>query len=86
MRFILKNHYKNLFKKVFQKVALHCEERNTLVDAVDEFLSQIVVIPPAKCSTEARWTRDEGADESVRKNQNLKFFLLFSKHFRQFDM
>jgi len=45
------------------------------VDAVDEFLSQIVVIPPAKCSTEARWTRDEGADESVRE-KILKFFLL----------
>jgi len=45
------------------------------VDAVDEFLSQIVVIPPAKCSTEARWTRDEGADESVRENK-FHFFSL----------
>uniref|UniRef100_A0A915M2B9 Anion exchange protein n=2 Tax=Meloidogyne incognita group TaxID=654580 RepID=A0A915M2B9_MELJA len=62
-----------LSDEVFQKVALHCEERNTLVDAVDEFLSQIVVIPPAKCSTEARWTRDEGADESAVRHVGMLY-------------
>uniref|UniRef100_A0A915LNQ7 Anion exchange protein n=1 Tax=Meloidogyne javanica TaxID=6303 RepID=A0A915LNQ7_MELJA len=62
-----------LSDEVFQKVALHCDERNTLVDAVDEFLSQIVVIPPAKCSTEARWTRDEGADESAVRHVGMLY-------------
>jgi hypothetical protein len=62
-----------LSDEVFQKVALHCEERHTLVDAVDEFLSQIVVIPPAKCSTEARWTRDEGADESAVRHVGMLY-------------
>ncbi|CAK5057831.1 unnamed protein product [Meloidogyne enterolobii] len=62
-----------LSDEVFQKVALHCEERNTLVDAIDEFLSQIVVIPPAKCSTEARWTRDEGADESAVRHVGMLY-------------
>ncbi|KAL7073970.1 hypothetical protein ACQ4LE_006611 [Meloidogyne hapla] len=62
-----------LSDEVFQKVALHCEERNTLVDAVDEFLSQIVVIPPAKCSTEARWTRDESADESAVRHVGMLY-------------
>jgi hypothetical protein len=44
-------------------VALHCEERHTLADALDEFMSQIVAIPPGKCSAEARWTPDEEESE-----------------------
>ena len=30
---------------------MHSHERHTLTDAVDEFLSQIVVIPPGKAQT-----------------------------------
>jgi hypothetical protein len=29
---------------------------------MDEFLSQIVVIPPGKCSTEARWTPEDDGE------------------------
>lgn len=51
--------------QIFQSVALHCLERHTLVDAVDEFISQIVAIPPGNCSTDARWTPDQNDGETV---------------------
>ncbi|KAL3077924.1 hypothetical protein niasHS_013453 [Heterodera schachtii] len=52
-----------LSDEIFQSVAFHCLERHTLSDAVDEFLSQIVLIPPGNCSLETRWKpadRDAG--------------------------
>ncbi|VDM56956.1 unnamed protein product [Angiostrongylus costaricensis] len=36
--------------EIFRKVALHCVEPYTLADATDEFLSQIVAVPPGICS------------------------------------
>ncbi|VDP44643.1 unnamed protein product [Heligmosomoides polygyrus] len=41
--------------EIFRKVALHTLEPYTLADAADEFISQIVAVPPGKCSVETRW-------------------------------
>ncbi|ETN71764.1 anion exchange protein, partial [Necator americanus] len=44
-----------LSDEIFRKVALHTLEPYTIVDATDEFLSQIVAVPPGICSTDTRW-------------------------------
>ncbi|VDN21881.1 unnamed protein product [Cylicostephanus goldi] len=44
-----------LSDEIFRKVALHTLEPFTIADAADEFISQIVAVPPGVCSTETRW-------------------------------
>lgn len=49
--------------EVFKKVAFYTRNKYTVADAIEEFLTQIVAIPPGKCSTETRWEPHE--DNSV---------------------
>ncbi|GMR31661.1 hypothetical protein PMAYCL1PPCAC_01856 [Pristionchus mayeri] len=40
---------------IYRQVALHCTDVYTLADGIEEFVSQMVVIPPGKCEISTRW-------------------------------
>ncbi|CAJ0953416.1 unnamed protein product, partial [Mesorhabditis belari] len=52
--------------EVFRKVAQFTQEPYTLGDAIEEFMSNIVVVPPGKCTTETRWEPREATVEENR--------------------
>ncbi|XGW30502.1 hypothetical protein V3C99_009459 [Haemonchus contortus] len=52
--------------EIFRKVALHTQEQHTLADAADEFISQIVAVPPGKCSADTRWEPRETESKQTR--------------------
>ncbi|VDL74183.1 unnamed protein product [Nippostrongylus brasiliensis] len=52
--------------QIFRKVALHTQEPYTLADSADEFISQVVAVPPGKCSTETRWEPRETEANQTR--------------------
>uniref|UniRef100_A0AC35FWP3 Anion exchange protein n=1 Tax=Panagrolaimus sp. PS1159 TaxID=55785 RepID=A0AC35FWP3_9BILA len=53
--------------EVFKKVAFHTRTKHTIADAIEEFLTQIVAIPPGKCSTDTRWEPHEDNEVAARK-------------------
>ncbi|CAJ0562233.1 unnamed protein product, partial [Mesorhabditis spiculigera] len=55
-----------LSDEVFRRVAEHTQEPYTMADAIEEFMSNMVVIPPGKCTTETRWEPKDGGTEEVR--------------------
>ncbi|CAJ0602477.1 unnamed protein product [Cylicocyclus nassatus] len=55
-----------LSDEIFRKVALHTLEPFTIADAADEFISQIVAVPPGVCSTETRWEPRETETKQTR--------------------
>ncbi|EYB97973.1 hypothetical protein Y032_0135g1923 [Ancylostoma ceylanicum] len=55
-----------LSDEIFRKVALHTLEPHTIADATDEFISQIVAVPPGICSTQSRWEPRETETKQTR--------------------
>ncbi|WKY03915.1 hypothetical protein Q1695_005133 [Nippostrongylus brasiliensis] len=55
-----------LADEIFRKVALHTQEPYTLADSADEFISQVVAVPPGKCSAETRWEPRETEANQTR--------------------
>uniref|UniRef100_A0A0N5AHG9 Anion exchange protein n=1 Tax=Syphacia muris TaxID=451379 RepID=A0A0N5AHG9_9BILA len=52
--------------EIFRKIAVCSFEPFTIADAVDEFFTQIVAVPPGNCSTESRWEPHENSGQEVR--------------------
>ncbi|KAH7698045.1 anion exchange protein, partial [Aphelenchoides avenae] len=49
--------------EIFQKVAYNSMDKHTIADGIEEFLTQIVAIPPGKCTTDTRWEpKEEGVE------------------------
>ncbi|GMT05118.1 hypothetical protein PENTCL1PPCAC_27292, partial [Pristionchus entomophagus] len=44
-----------LADEIYRQVALHCNDAYTLADGIEEFVSQMIVIPPGKCEISTRW-------------------------------
>ncbi|GMT31415.1 hypothetical protein PFISCL1PPCAC_22712, partial [Pristionchus fissidentatus] len=44
-----------LADEIYRQVALHCTDPFTLAEGIEEFVSQMVVIPPGKCEISTRW-------------------------------
>ncbi|VIO88821.1 Uncharacterized protein BM_BM9545 [Brugia malayi] len=55
-----------LSDEIFRKVALCSLEPYTIVDALEEFFAQVVVIPPGNCSIETRWEPNANSDQVAR--------------------
>ena len=53
--------------EIFKKVAYFSLQQYTIADAVEEFTTQIVAIPPGKCSTNTRWEPHEDNELAARK-------------------
>uniref|UniRef100_A0A7E4VER9 Anion exchange protein n=1 Tax=Panagrellus redivivus TaxID=6233 RepID=A0A7E4VER9_PANRE len=52
--------------EIFKKVAFHAPQKFTIGDAIEEFLTQVVAIPPGKCSTDTRWEPHEESEHTPR--------------------
>ncbi|KAI1690517.1 HCO3- transporter family domain-containing protein [Ditylenchus destructor] len=50
--------------EIFQKVAYCAMEKYTIANAVEEFFSQVVVVPPGKCHPDTRWQPKENETEA----------------------
>ncbi|KAE9551138.1 hypothetical protein FO519_005647 [Halicephalobus sp. NKZ332] len=53
--------------EIFKKVAFYSPQQFTIADAVEEFITQIVAIPPGKCNTNTRWEPHEDNELAARK-------------------
>lgn len=53
--------------EIFKKVAFFSPQQFTIADAIEEFTTQVVAIPPGKCSTNTRWEPHEDNELAARK-------------------